>query len=102
MSKTKRPDISKYLIHLTRGNTEIAYQNLKSIIQKKLLNKTEYNIGGEQVVCFTETPIGCIKTARGLKNYTNQLCDINCEIDIDDCPPPEEFDKSLICVDGTC
>lgn len=216
---TKRPDISKFLIHLTRpkDDEEKAYQNLKSIVERRSIEKSKYRVGGENIVCFTETPIGCIKSAGGLLNYTNytryscfgivfyksdiylkegrpvlymeekyyqdlpeplkwrfekfeptfssvkfdftwerewrvisdydfqndyyevivpsiewgerlkqeldneqieiyddcrnskiaylnydELCDNTCELDIDDCPPPEEFDKSIICIDGTC
>lgn len=68
----KRPDLSTYLIHLTKAeDDEKAFQNLKSIIRNRTLLQSSYQIGGRHVVCLTETPVGCIKTAGGLKNYTN-------------------------------
>lgn len=215
----KRPDLSIFLIHLIRDEAdEVAFKNLKSIIRDKTLLQSSYKVGGENVVCFTETPVGCLKTADGLRNYTdfqkysrfgimvykqnvyidggrpvlyleekfkdqlpgeikwryqifepsftsakydwtwerewrmtgnfnfehryyeaivpsiefaerlklelgeeqvmmyeecqnnqienmsfNELCDPKCEIEIsDNCPPPEEFDKMVICLDDTC
>jgi hypothetical protein len=68
----KRPDLSTFLIHLTRGETdEVAFKTLKSIIRSKILFQSQYKVGNENVVCFTETPVGCIKTADGLRNYTD-------------------------------
>lgn len=68
----KRPDLSTFLIHLTKAdNDEIAFGNLKSIIRQRSILQSLYKLGSENVVCFTETPIGCIKTAGGLRNYTN-------------------------------
>lgn len=215
----KRPDLSTFLIHLTKGDSdEVAFDNLKSIIRNKTLFQSSYLVGGKNVVCFTETPVGCLKTADGLRNYTdfqkysrfgimvykqdvhsdggrpvlyledkyknqlpeeikwrhqkfepsftsikydwtwerewrmighfkfnhryyeaivpsieyanrlkselgeeqvmmyeecqnnqieimsfNELCDPDCEIEIsDNCPPPEDFEKMVICLDGTC
>lgn len=67
-----RPDLSTFLVHLTKGENEnAAFENLKSIIREKTLRQSNYRIGDENIVCFTETPIGCLKTAGGLKNYTN-------------------------------
>jgi len=67
-----RPDLSTFLVHLTRGtDDEAAFQKLKSIIKSKQLNQSAYKVGNEHVVCFTETPVGCLKTAGGLKNYTD-------------------------------
>lgn len=67
-----RPDLSTFLIHLTKGSDEeTAFNNLKSIIRGKTLLKSYYTVDDKKVVCFTETPIGCIKTAEGLTSYTN-------------------------------
>jgi len=68
----RRPDLSTFLIHLTKGiNDEIAFDNLKSIIRDKQLNQSLYKVGNKHVVSLTETPIGCLKTADGLRNYTD-------------------------------
>lgn len=70
-----RPDLSKTLIHLTKGgDDEEAFESLKNIIRQKTLLQSQYLFGGkrgEHCVCFTETPVGCLQSAGGFKNYTD-------------------------------
>ena len=54
-----RTDISKYLIHFTKGaNLESAFEILKKIIDdKRLLGSNTWIRGGYNCVCFSEAPL---------------------------------------------
>jgi hypothetical protein len=61
----RRPDLSTFLVHFTRerGGTT-AFDNLVSILVErrlkagvKLGKAKELNVDGQEVVCFTETPL---------------------------------------------
>ncbi|HBC3370733.1 TPA: hypothetical protein KDX64_004168 [Vibrio vulnificus] len=54
-----RDDMSKLLIHFTKGgNEEDAYQNFKSIIsQRKIFSSRDKIRSGASCVCFTEAPL---------------------------------------------
>ena len=61
----RRPDLSTFLIHFTRKfNGKCAYENLISILldqclkaRSKLGKAKDFDVQGQEVVCFTETPL---------------------------------------------
>jgi hypothetical protein len=66
---TIRPDLSPYLVHLTRRNTKktdgySAFENLVSILQcGRIWGSTAegYIIGGNKATCFMDVPLHCLK-----------------------------------------
>lgn len=59
----KRSDISNYLVHFTKGNSEYeAFENLRSIIKSySLIGNNGMIKGGHKCVCFSEAPLSAIK-----------------------------------------
>lgn len=72
ITDNSRPDLSHYLIHFTKGDSEDeAFEKLENIIKTKTIEQSYYKCGGENITCFTETPIQSIKSAGAFVNWTN-------------------------------
>jgi len=75
-AQVRRPDVSDYVVHLTKGATDdAAFQNLLSIVDDRSIRGNTRNIRGDyQCVCFTEAPLlslaGGLLNTRGVRRYS--------------------------------
>lgn len=62
---TSRPDMTPFLIHLTKSNEETsAFDNLVNILKSGLIKTTDgtgFIKGGCRAACFMEVPISALK-----------------------------------------
>ncbi|PZO31007.1 MAG: hypothetical protein DCF13_02150 [Flavobacteriaceae bacterium] len=66
-----RPDLSKKLIHFTKGNNDDeAFENLFSILIHRCIFSTKMKNSQNSIVCLTETPLNVI-IDHGFVNYTD-------------------------------